>query len=283
MNYIDVGADMKFGGTLVAMGSWTAEVASGVIEFLVLVSSEGEVVVYQGSNPADPTNWSLLGTFKLSPPLGVDRCLMNVGGDLAIMTSDAVIPISKAIQLDPSESDISSVTKKIAPAYLSIVQSVGTTTQGWQFIVFPRRRMAIINVPDPSGTYQLAVNTETKSWCQFQNMPAACWGVWENGLYFGTSNGYVMQADYGSNDNGAPIVANMVGAFSRGDGISNKQPTLVTLDMEYGVGASVICGRYRRLQCRHADLAGQPAQPDQQRLVGCRNLGCRNLAGVCSK
>ena len=242
MASIDVGADMKFGGSLIAIGTWTAEVASGVIEFLVLASSEGEIVIYQGSNPADSTNWSLLGTFKLSPPLGGDRCLMNIGGDLAIMTNDAVIPISKAIQLDPAASDIASITKNIAPAWLDIVQTVGATASGWQFIVFPRRRMAIVNVPDPAGLYQLAVNTETKAWCQFQGMLARCWGVWNNNLFFGTVDGYVMQADYGSNDNGSAIVANMVGAWQRGDGAATKQPTLVTLDVNYGVGASFFAG-----------------------------------------
>ncbi len=242
MNYIDVGADMARGGTLVALGVWTAEVYSGVIEFLVIVTSEGDVLVFQGSNPADSTNWSLLGTFKLSPPLGTDRCIVNIGGDLAIMTNDAVIPISKAIQLDPAASDVAAVTARIAPAWLDIVQNVGVSTPGWQFSVFPRRRMAIVNVPDPAGIYQLVMNTETKAWCQFEGMASTCWAIWENNLYFGTADGYVMQADYGSNDNGAAIVADMVGAWARGDGVSQKQPTIVTLDMNFGLGASIFAG-----------------------------------------
>lgn len=242
MGSLDIGADMKFGGSLVALGTWTAEVATGILEFLVVVSSEGEVLVWQGSDPTDPTNFSLLGTFKLSPPLGADRCLMNMGADLAIMTNDAVIPISKAIQLDPSASDIAAITSRIAPTWLDTVQSVGIATPGWQFIVFPRRRMAIVNIPDPAGTYQYAMNTETKAWCQFKGMPAECWCVWENNLYFGTSAGYVVQADIGSNDNGSEIDALSVGAWSRGDGMSMKQPGIITADMNIGVGSAIYAG-----------------------------------------
>ncbi len=238
----DVGPTMKFGGTLVAMGVWTMMAYTGPIQFIVFVTSEGELVIWSGSNPGDSTNWSLLGTCKMSPPLGGDRCLYNVGGDLAVMTMDGVIPVSKAFMLDPSASDIGSITARIAPTWLEVVQTIGTTSPKWQFLTFARRRMAIVNIPDLTQTYQYVMNTETKAWTTFVGMQANCWCEWETNLYFGDANGNVQQAEYGSNDNGAAIDCIGVGAWERGDGISERMPSLISLDAQLGAYATIYGG-----------------------------------------
>jgi hypothetical protein len=230
---LNVGDVMRFGGVLVALSTWTSETVNGVIQFLVLISSNGEVIVYQGSDPTNASNWSLMGTFKMSAPLGADRCVYQTGADLAIMTLDGIVPLSQAIALDPAASDQKSMTKKIAPTWLAVVQSIGASAIGWEMCTFPPRRMAVINVPDPGlGTYQLVMNTETLAWTQFNGMAATCWCVWNNELFFGTSGGAVYQADYGSNDNGAPISCLSVGAWTRlSDGIAPKSTTLIGVDL----------------------------------------------------
>ena len=70
-----------------------------------------------------------------------------------------------------------------------------------------------------------------------------------------------MQADFGSNDNGGPIIASMVGAWGRGDGVSQKQPTLVTLDMNFGVGASVFAGAAVDYNATTPTSPANPIQP----------------------
>lgn len=229
---LNIGAAFQYGGLPVDIATWSAQTVSGPVLMLCIISSEGEVLVYTGSDPTSASSFSKLGSFKLGFPMGGNKCFYQIGGDLAIMTVDGIVPISKAMTLDPSAVDSSALTGPIAPTFLATVRSVGGSTPGWQLMIYPSRRMAIVNVPDQvSGPYQLVMNTETQSWTQFTGMAATVWLAWEGGLYFGTAAGTVVQADIGANDNGAPIDCLCVGAWQRlSDGMAPKVGSLIALD-----------------------------------------------------
>ncbi|NTJ63538.1 hypothetical protein G6M50_38080 [Agrobacterium rhizogenes] len=238
-----VGGSMKYGGVLVAMGVWTIPVSTGIQQCLVLISSEGEVIVYQGSDPTTASGFTLLGTFKLGKPLGYDRCLLNVGADLAIMTTDGIIPITKAVQLDRGATDLGSITAKIAPTWLQTLTDVGTISDEWQLIGFPRRRMAIVNLPETAGPYQYVMNTETGAWCRFVGLASTCWGTWQDRLFFGTASGNVVEAEVGSTDSGNPIDCLAVGAWQTfGDGISPKYATMIGANLQSGPSTNFYLG-----------------------------------------
>jgi hypothetical protein len=237
---LNIGALFEFGGLPIDIAVWTAATVSGPVLMLCIISTEGEVIVFTGSDPTSSSSFSKLASFKMGFPLGSggtnvgggNKCFFPMGGDLAIMTVDGVVPISKAITLDPSATDSSALTGPIAPTFLAAVQTVGRAALGWQLMVYPSRRMCIVNVPDPvQGTYQFVMNTETQAWTQFTGMPATVWLSWEQGLYFGTSDGRVVQADIGANDIGAPIDCFCVGGWQRlSDGFAPKLATLISID-----------------------------------------------------
>ena len=241
---INLGAVFRFGGVPVDIGVWTCQTVAGPQLMLCIMSSEGEVIIYTGTDPTTSTAWSLLGSFKLGFPLGGNKCFYPIGGDLAVMTVDGIVPISKAIALDPSATDQSALTGPIAPVWLQTVQSVGRNTSGWQLTIYPSRRMAIINIPDPiKGAYQYVMNTETQAWTQFVGMPATVWLAWEGGLYFGTASGTIVQADIGASDNGSPIDCLSVGAWQRlGDGLGPKVSTLIGVDAIADITTSLYAG-----------------------------------------
>ena len=242
---VNLGNVLRFGGLPVAINTWTMQVANvGVEQQLCILSSEGELVIYEGSDPTTSTNWSLLGTFKLGYPLGLDRSMYQIGADLAIMTVDGIVPASQAITLDPSATDQSSMTKAIAPTWLSTVESVGRNTAGWQFITYPGRRMAIVNVPDPEiGIYQFVMNAESLAWTLFSGMAATSWAVSQGNLFFGTAASGVWQGDIGSSDGTAPIDCLSVGAWQRmGDGLAPKNTTLIGVDCIIDSNVSLYAG-----------------------------------------
>ena len=239
-----LGDVLRFGGLPIGITTWTMQVQTGVQQVLCIMTSEGELVIYQGSDPTTATNFSLMGTFKLGYPLGLDRSMYPVGGDLAIMTVDGIVPASQAITMDPAATDQSSMTKAIAPTWLSTVQSVGRNTIGWQFITYPGRRMAIVNVPDPAvGVYQFVMNAESLAWTLFSGMPATSWAVSQGNLFFGTAGAGVWQGDVGSSDNTAPIDCLSVGAWNRaGDGLAPKSTTLIGVDCIIDSNVSLYAG-----------------------------------------
>ncbi|NKQ73849.1 hypothetical protein C3Y89_26550 [Rhizobium sp. UPM1132] len=240
---LPVGGNMKYGGTLVAINVWTIPVSTGLQQCLVLMSSEGEVIVYQGSDPSSASNWGLIGTFKLGRPLGTDRCMLSVGADLAIMTTDGIVPITKAVQLDRGATSLGAITAKIGPTWRETVAAIGTTSEEWQLASFPARQMAIVNLPSSFGPYQYVMNTETGAWCRFVGISASCWATWQDRLFFGSSDGTVYEAEAGASDNGTAIDALMVGAWNRfGDGLSTKFSKLIGVTAQIGVSTLMYAG-----------------------------------------
>lgn len=238
-----VGGSMKYGGVLVAMGVWSIPNQQGITQCLVFITSEGEILVYTGSDPTTAGGFTLLGTFKIGKPMGYDRCLLNVGADLAIMTTDGIIPITKAVSLDRGATDLGSITAPIAPTWLQTVADNGMTSDEWQLTGFARRRMAVVNLPEGAGPYQYVMNTETGAWCRFYGLAATCWGVWQDRLFFGTASGNVCEAEVGSNDSGNPIDCLMVGAWQRfGDGISPKYSTMIGASLQSGASTNIYLG-----------------------------------------
>ncbi|NKQ85171.1 hypothetical protein [Rhizobium ruizarguesonis] len=240
---LPVGGNMKYGGTLVAINVWTIPVSTGLQQCLVLMSSEGEVIVFQGSDPSSASNWGLIGTFKLGRPLGTDRCMLSVGADLAIMTTDGIVPITKAVQLDRGATSLGAITAKIGPTWRETVAAIGTTSEEWQLASFPARQMAIVNLPSSFGPYQYVMNTETGAWCRFVGISASCWATWQDRLFFGSSDGTVYEAEAGASDNGTAIDALMVGAWNRfGDGLSTKFSKLIGVTAQIGVSTLMYAG-----------------------------------------
>ena len=93
----DLSGEFKRGGYLQAIGRWTRDAGDGQDDVFVAVSSEGEAVIYQGTNPSAANTWAKIGSFYVGRPLG-RRCLTQYGGDLIILTENGVFPLSAAMQ-----------------------------------------------------------------------------------------------------------------------------------------------------------------------------------------
>lgn len=198
----DMTPNFKLGGYLVAGTSWAINATNGLYDLNVFISSEGEVSIWNGLNPAD-TAWTCLGTYKIAKPLG-RRCLMKAGGDVAVMTEEGIVPLSKVMSLDQIALQNQAVTLPIAPAWRdAVIARQGIT--GWQIAVWPLQSMGIINLPKTNvgDKTQFVANMRTGAWGRYLGWDANCFGVYNNNLYYGTSDGRVMQAETGGQDDGA--------------------------------------------------------------------------------
>jgi len=201
------------GGYLVAMGTWTRDAGDGVDDLAVFVTSEGEVAIYQGTDPADAAAWALVGVFHIGRPIG-RRCMVKIGADLVVITEDGFYPLSVAIQ-NARFNDKGAISDKIVGAVTEAARTHGAKF-GWQPILYPRGNMLLFNIPtaENSKAVQFVANTNTKAWCRFVGMNANCWEVFNGDLYFGGNDGKVYKADTGASDNGANIVGDAKPAFN---------------------------------------------------------------------
>lgn len=197
----DLSSIFKYGGYLLCGTSWSISSNSGLYEVCAFITSEGEVAIYDGLYPGD-TAWSLKGLYKISKPLG-RRCIQKAGGDIAIMTEDGIVPMSSVMTLDQIALQNVAVTKPIAPAWRdAVVARQGLL--GWQIATWPLQSMAIINLPKTSAgdATQFVANARTGAWAKYIGWDANCFAVYNNNLYYGSSDGRVMQADTGGQDDG---------------------------------------------------------------------------------
>jgi hypothetical protein len=197
----DLSGIFKYGGYLLCGTSWSISSNSGLYEVCAFITSEGEVAIYDGLNPAD-TAWTLKGLYKISKPLG-RRCILKAGGDLAIMTEDGIIPMSSVMTLDQIALQNVAVTKPIAPAWRdAVIARQGLS--GWQIVTWPLQSMGIVNLPKTNSgdTTQFIANVRSGAWARYIGWDANCFGVYNNSLYYGTSDGRVMQAETGGQDDG---------------------------------------------------------------------------------
>ena len=211
---LPLGQELKKGGAIIAGGTWSSDSGAGMDDRTVFISSEGEVLIFGGTDPSSTTTWALEGRYEIGRPLGY-RCAVNFGGDLAILTQDGLMSLAAVRQLDRTAAQQGALTRNIRQAFASAVRS-DVDTFGWQTIGFSRGQMVIVNVPNlASGeTRQFVMNTLSSAWAEYTEWEALCWVEHDNRVYFGTAEGVVNEAERGSIDGISLIQCFAVGAFN---------------------------------------------------------------------
>lgn len=199
LSFYDLSAFSPNGGNLIAVTTYSHDGGNGVQDFIVFVMSSGDALIFFGNDPADATAWSMVGRYRISPPVS-PRAVCNYGAEAFLTTFDDHVPLQQqlvALKLGqlPPRSKVSNAVQQAVIANLS--------SFGWQALYYPRGRRLIFNIPNPDGTFnQHICNTgnPNQPWCRFVNMNAFCWGLYKDQLYFGAAVGNVFQADTGSLD-----------------------------------------------------------------------------------
>jgi hypothetical protein len=212
-NLFDLSSIAQMGGELIGSATWTIDAGYGVDDILAFFTSEGEVIIYRGTDPAVAANWALVGIFRIGSPVGGARCWVKYAGDLLIITRDGVVPMSGALQSSRTNPKVA-VTDKIQAATNTAI-SVSGGNFGWQLMDFPLGNQLILNVPVQEGSLQqqYVMNVINKSWCNYSGWEANCWTLFQENPYFG-ANGFVGLAWNGTSDNGNNIDADALQAFN---------------------------------------------------------------------
>lgn len=211
-NTVDMSAVAQRGGHIICHATWTIDAGTGVDDYYVAVTSMGEIIIYQGTDPSSANTWALKGVWYLGHPVG-KRCLYKLAGDLLYISQDGLMPLGASLQSSRVNPRVA-LTDKIQYAISSAVSNYGSNF-GWQVLYLARENQLYLNVPVAEGSQQnqYVMNTISKSWCKFTGWEANCWELFNDSPYFG-GNGIVGLAWNGNTDNGAAIQGNALQAFS---------------------------------------------------------------------
>lgn len=208
----DLSGECAKGGYLMATATWTRDGGSGVDDFFVAITSEGEAIVYQGTNPSSAVSWAKVGSFSIGKPLG-RRCISQLGGECVVITEGGTFPLSALLQQGDERAKYA-LSFKIQNAFIDAARVYGSTF-GWKAITYPAYDAMLVNVPyAEDGThYQYVMNLTTKAWCKFTGWDAEDFVIHSGSLYFCKSTA-VYKAWTGSDDNGSNIAFYGKQAFS---------------------------------------------------------------------
>lgn len=203
-----MGAIFPEGGSLLFGSSWSLDNSSsnGLSEQCVFVTDAGEVAVYQGIDPNLSTTWGKVGLYRVDKPRG-KRAFIRNGGDLLIATDAGLIPLTQAVERNPSNLAPGAVSYPVQDAWMQYVSE--RPDRNWQMVVWPEMQMVAVAIPAASGyePYLLVVNMNTSGWARFTNWNALCFATFGGQLYFGTTAGRVAAAWQTGFDMDTPFTA----------------------------------------------------------------------------
>lgn len=232
------------GGKALALGTMTIDAGSGIDDLLAIFMESGDVLIYAGTDPSSASTFALIGIFNVGRPIG-QRPLVKVGSDLIAITGDGYIPLLQFLQTTRSQRNLA-ISDNISGAVTAAVRALGSNF-GWQAVLYPNSNWLLFNVPTVEGgqSRQHVMNAITGAWCRFTGMPAGCWTVHEDMLYFGGTGGIVFLADSGTSDNGSNIGGDVQSAYKYFGGhatlkrFTNYRPVLASdaaLNVAMGLG-----------------------------------------------
>lgn len=233
-----VGANFDRGGYLQAITTWTLDGGTGPDDYMVFISSEGQVAVYSGTDPATADTWSLVGVYNLAKPIG-RRCFTKYGTSPLLLTESGVLQLAMALNNEEAQLKVTSLTQHIVPAINAAAKSYGSNW-GWELCVYPRGTRLIMNIPTEENTAakQYVMNTLTGAWCEFDGHDANCFHVFDGDLYFGYNEGAVAKADQTGADGQNPIVAVGQTAYDAGGGLGRQKRYTMVQPLIYTEGTT---------------------------------------------
>lgn len=208
-----MGAQFSLGGKLLIGSTWSLDFGNGLNDNCIFMTDEGEVVVYNGTNPAAAATWEKVQRYQTGKPRG-PKAFIRAGGDLITATNIGFLPLSQSIQVDYSILSASAVSYPIETAWNEAVQL--RSTENWDCIVWDENQMVVVSIPtvNEQPPAMFVSNARTGAWAQFTNWSGTCLEIFNGRLFYGSQDGKVVEAWVTGLDQGTPYTAVYVPLFT---------------------------------------------------------------------
>lgn len=212
----DLSTIFRLGGSLQSIMTFSVASANSFDDYIGFLSTEGELAVYQGTDPDTPGAFVIAGVYRCGKPIG-RRCWFKYGSDAVIICADGLVSVTKLISVGIQQPE-DAISYKIINLVNADAQMYAANF-GWEGVVFPLGNKVILNVPQNTNSrmHQYVMNTVNAGWCSYGIISspwnAATFCTLGNKLYFG-GNQFVALADTGQSDGGAQILGTGKPAFS---------------------------------------------------------------------
>jgi len=196
-----MGSTLRSGGYVSALVNWTIDAGISIDDFLVVIGTEGDIGVWEGTDPTSSTLFGLKGSWYVGPVPRFGTYFTQFGGDVMIISELGLVPMSRLINGSFSrDTQNTGPAAKIQSVFAPLVRRL-REEKFFNVFVVPSSEVLVMSLPVDGGYYrQFAMNITTGAWCQFANMPIRSAAAIGGELYFGTINGTVCHGLYGKLD-----------------------------------------------------------------------------------
>lgn len=211
-----MGSILRNGGYVSALFNWTIDAGFSVDDYLVAIGTEGDVAVWEGTDPTSATTFQIKGVWYVGPVPRHGLYFTPFGGDVMIVSELGLVPMSRLISGQYSQDvQAGGPASKIQSVFAPLVRKL-RLQKFFNVFVVPSSEVLVVKLPNDGGTYrQFAMNVTTGAWCDFTGIPMRCATVVGGELYFGTSDGLTCRGLYGERDGVDSVGAG--GSYVEGD------------------------------------------------------------------
>ncbi|MEM8971353.1 MAG: hypothetical protein AAGD43_04720 [Pseudomonadota bacterium] len=156
-------------GKIRSMFSLTFDAGENVNDALCIVTTTGELVVYEGINPGDANDWNLTARVATAPPIS-KAGFTRVGGDVWMITTSGIVSAIDSIR-QGILALVGNISRPISKEILDLVTQGGGE---WQLHTSATGDRIIINRYENGAAKQFNYQTETRAW-NTTNYPARRW------------------------------------------------------------------------------------------------------------
>ena len=182
----DFGNKFKHGGELVGLYNWSIDGGDGVDDYLMAVSGGGDLIMYQGEDPAASATWRTTGTWYVGEVPSGRRALTEVGGDLWILSTQGLITaqalVAGVYTGDSKQSPAFKISRLIRDRMYT-----EKNTRGWEVQLNANEAEFVITSPAQVGQprLQYVYSIVRNAWGIWRDLPAKTFGNWNGRFYIG--------------------------------------------------------------------------------------------------
>jgi hypothetical protein len=195
-----MGSLLRNGGSVSALINWTMDAGLSIDDYLIVVGTEGDIGVWEGTDPTSASTFNLKGVWYVGPVPKHGTFFTPFGGDVMIVSELGLVPMSKLVAGQYTQDQQIGPASKIQSVFAPLVRKL-LNDKFFDVFVVPSSDVLVIKLPADGGTYrQFAMNVTTGAWCQFFGIPMRSAAVIGGQLYFGTNDGYTCLGLFGERD-----------------------------------------------------------------------------------
>lgn len=153
-------------GSIKSMLSLTIDAGHGMNDALCIITSTGQMVLYEGLDPSDAGDWRLLARVQGAKPIG-NRSFAQVGSDAWMLTPQGIVSVAEAVRSSVLAL-VSDITQPISDEITALVEA---GPADWQMFTAADGSMVVINRVANGEASQFIYYMESRSWAT-ANFPA---------------------------------------------------------------------------------------------------------------